>query len=293
MKTIKTYLWFDSDAVEVAQTYAGMFQGAQMGSPLIMRGTPQGDTAAGDLRLPGLDILAFSLSGYFKFNPAGSLIVSCRTKEEVDHLHRRLMEGGRELMPLGAYPFSPWYAWVEDKYGLSWQIILIEGTKSELSVRPALMFSGVATGRAEEAMDFYASVFPGSEAIQKSHYEEGGAPDKRAKLAHGSMTINGVPFILQDNGMPVDYTFNEAFSLMVLCFDQAEIDRLWAALSHVPEAEQCGWLKDKFGVSWQIVPHNLYDILFTGTKEEIARVTEAFMPMKKIDIAALEKAKRG
>ena len=78
----------------------------------------------------------------------------------MDALYRHLMEGGRELMPLGTYDFSPWFAWVEDKYGLSWQIILAENKQSPLDVRPALLFSGDATGRAEEALNFYLSVFP-------------------------------------------------------------------------------------------------------------------------------------
>jgi len=90
-----------------------------------------------------------------------------------------------------------------------------------------------------------------------------------------------------------DFSFNEAFSFMVLCENQEEIDYFWDKLSFVPEAEQCGWIKDQFGVSWQIVPANMNEILMKGSKEEIKRVTEAFLKMKKFDLAELEKARLG
>ena len=293
MKGIKINLWYDKEGAEAAQTYVRAFRDARINSTRVMHDTPSGDAQTVDFSLPNLDLIALSAGPYFKFNPAASLFISCRTKEEVDALYRHLMEGGRELMPLGTYDFSPWFAWVEDKYGLSWQIILAENKQSPLDVRPALLFSGDATGRAEEALNFYLSVFPDSKIGEKAYFEKGSVPDERANLMYADITIHGKPLIIQDNGMPVDYTFNEAFSLMVLCDDQEEIDRLWQRLSHVPESEQCGWLKDKFGVSWQIVPHNLDDILFTGTQEETARWMKVFLDMKKIDIAALEKAKKG
>ena len=90
-----------------------------------------------------------------------------------------------------------------------------------------------------------------------------------------------------------DFSFNEAFSLAVNCDDQSEIDYYWAKLSAVPETEQCGWVKDQFGVSWQIVPANVEEVLFNGTKEEVKRVTEAFMKMKKFDLHTLEQARLG
>ncbi|WP_017934675.1 VOC family protein [Nocardioides sp. Iso805N] len=89
------------------------------------------------------------------------------------------------------------------------------------------------------------------------------------------------------------FGFNEAVSLVVRCADQAEVDRLWQALSAVPEAEQCGWLKDRFGVSWQIVPAAMDTMLSQGTPEQVDRVVQAFMPMHKIDLATLEAAYAG
>jgi predicted 3-demethylubiquinone-9 3-methyltransferase (glyoxalase superfamily) len=96
-----------------------------------------------------------------------------------------------------------------------------------------------------------------------------------------------------DNAFDVDFSFNEAFSFVLNCKDQKEIDYFWEKLSAVPEAEQCGWVKDRFGVSWQIVPENMEEVLFAGSKDEVQRVTEAFLKMKKFDLNALEKARLG
>jgi len=124
-------------------------------------------------------------------------------------------------------------------------------------------------------------------------YEKGEAGSAKAKIKYASFKLFGMEFSAMDHGYDADFTFNEAFSLIVNCKDQAEIDYYWEKLSAVPEAEQCGWLKDKYGVSWQIVPENMGDFLSSGTKDEIKRVTEAFLKMKKFDIALLEKARLG
>jgi predicted 3-demethylubiquinone-9 3-methyltransferase (glyoxalase superfamily) len=96
-----------------------------------------------------------------------------------------------------------------------------------------------------------------------------------------------------DHGFGGDFIFNEAFSFMVLCNNQEEIDYYWEKLSHVPEAEQCGWAKDQFGLSWQIVSSGMDEIMFHGSEDEIKRVTKALLQMKKFDLAALERARRG
>jgi predicted 3-demethylubiquinone-9 3-methyltransferase (glyoxalase superfamily) len=93
-----------------------------------------------------------------------------------------------------------------------------------------------------------------------------------------------------DSAQAHDFTFNEAISLMVNCNNQEEIDYYWGKLSAVPESEQCGWLKDSYGVSWQVVPAGLDDMLQNGTREQVDRVTEAFLQMKKFDLAELERA---
>jgi predicted 3-demethylubiquinone-9 3-methyltransferase (glyoxalase superfamily) len=96
-----------------------------------------------------------------------------------------------------------------------------------------------------------------------------------------------------DSARDHKFGFNEAISLMVYCHNQKEIDCCWEKLPAVPASEQCGWLKDKYGVSWQIVPTAMDDMMQHGTKDQIARVTQAFLGMKKFDLAVLQRAYEG
>lgn len=198
---------------------------------------------------------------------------------------------GMTKRPLGEYPFSKRYAWVQDRYGLSWQLMFVEDGVNGQKITPDLLFAGGACGKAEEAVRYYTGMFPNSEIKLISHYGEGEAHDKRAKVNYAGFTLGGMNFAAMDHGYGADFTFNEAFSLIVNCKDQDEIDYFWDKLSAHPEAEQCGWLKDQFGVSWQIVPEIMDEIMYHGSREEKERVTEAFLKMKKFDIKALEKAR--
>ncbi len=293
MQKIVPHLWFDKEAVEAAQWYTGLFEDSRIISTGIIPGTPSGDTEIVDFELAGMRFSAISAGPYFTFNPSISLMVSCDTREEVDRLYRHLSVHGTDLMPLGEYPFSERYAWVQDRYGLSWQLMLAGSAERPQRIRPTLLFTGDVCGKAEEAIDYYVSAFEGANKGFINHYAAGEATDSRAKINYGEFSIQGSQFVAMDHGYGGDFTFNEAFSLMVLCEDQKEIDQYWDKLSFVPEAEQCGWVKDQFGLSWQIVPEGLNRVMTEGTKEEIRRVTQAFLMMKKLDIAALEKARLG
>jgi predicted 3-demethylubiquinone-9 3-methyltransferase (glyoxalase superfamily) len=219
--------------------------------------------------------------------------VACATSEEVDRMWEALSAGGTELMPLGEYPFSKRYAWVQDRYGLSWQLMFTEGKQEVQKITPNLLFSDGACGKAEEAVRYYAEVFENSEIGMISRYAQGEAHSAKAKVNYAAFKLDGAAFSAMDNGYDVDFTFNEAFSLIVNCSAQKEIDYFWEKLSAVPEAENCGWCKDQFGVSWQVVPSNMEEILFGGSEEQVQRVTEAFLKMKKFDLEALEKVRLG
>ena len=147
---------------------------------------------------------------------------------------------------------------------------------------------------AEEAANYYVSIFPGSRIVRTTHYSKEGF-EVHGMPAGTVLTVefelNGQRFIAL-NGGPI-FKFNEAISLMVHCKTQKEIDYYWEKLSAVPEAEQCGWLKDKFGFSWQIVPEAMDEMLSDENPERVARVTEAFLKMKKFDLAELENAYQG
>jgi predicted 3-demethylubiquinone-9 3-methyltransferase (glyoxalase superfamily) len=140
---------------------------------------------------------------------------------------------------------------------------------------------------ANEAAHFYCSVFPDSIINNVTMLHDTPSGDS----AIVSFTLSGQPFMAISAG-PL-FQFNESISFMVYCDTQEEIDYYWEKLSAVPEAEQCGWLKDKFGLSWQIVPANLDEMMQDQDGERVARVTEAFLKMKKFDLAALQRAYDG
>jgi predicted 3-demethylubiquinone-9 3-methyltransferase (glyoxalase superfamily) len=222
-----------------------------------------------------------------------SFSVSCETPEEVDEYWARLSAGGAVLMPLGEYPFSGRYGWTTDRFGLSWQISLAGEWRGERRILPMLLFVGDVVGKAEEAITFYASLFPDSKVGLVVRYGAGEEPDKEGTIKYAGFTLQGEEFAAMDSAYDHQFGFNEAISFMVNCENQDEVDRYWEALSAVPEAEQCGWLKDRFGLSWQVTPVAMNDMLTNGTPEQIARVVETFMPMKKLDLAALERAYQG
>jgi predicted 3-demethylubiquinone-9 3-methyltransferase (glyoxalase superfamily) len=293
MQKIVPHLWFDKEAKEAAMFYTSLFDQSKLLSETVIGDTPSGDTEIINFELAGQQFAAISAGPYFKFNPSISLMVACNSLEEVNTKWKALSEGGTELMPLGEYPFSKWYGWIQDRYGLSWQLMLVDSGQAVQKITPNLLFSNDACGKAEEAVKYYVEVFENSEPGMISRYGNDEAQSSKAQVNYAAFKLCGVDFSAMDNAFDVDFTFNEAFSLIVNCNDQKEIDYYWDKLSAVPEAEQCGWVKDQFGVSWQIVPSNMDEILLSGTKEEIQRVTEAFLKMKKFDLKALEQARLG
>ncbi|MBP1745343.1 MAG: hypothetical protein H6Q58_2321 [Firmicutes bacterium] len=294
MQKIVPHFWYDKEAKEAALFYISLFEQSKLVyTQVIKNPPPYGDSELVSFELAGQQFMAISAGPYFKLNPSISLMVACSSAEEVDRKWKSLSEGGTELMPLGEYPFSKRYAWIQDRYGLSWQLMLTEAGQDAQKITPNLLFSDGACGKAEEAVKYYAEVFENSEIGTISRYAEGEAQSAKAKVNYAAFKLDGVAFSAMDNGYDVDYTFNEAFSLIVNCRDQKEIDYFWERLSAVPEAENCGWCKDKFGVSWQVVPSNMEEILFGGSEEQVQRVTEAFLKMKKFDLEALEKVRLG
>lgn len=140
---------------------------------------------------------------------------------------------------------------------------------------------------AKEAAEFYTSIFPDSKITNITTLHD--TPSGDSDIV--SFELAGQPFMAISAG-PL-FKFNESISLMVYCESQEEIDHYWEKLSAVPASEQCGWLKDKFGLSWQITPVQLDEMLQNGTQEQVARVTQAFLPMKKLEIGVLEAAYKG
>jgi predicted 3-demethylubiquinone-9 3-methyltransferase (glyoxalase superfamily) len=290
MQKITPHLWFDKEAKEAFGFYTSAFgDNSKITNITSLHDTPSGDTDIVSYVLAGQKFMAINAGPLFKFNPSVSFMVNCKTKEEVDALWDQLFEGGTALMPLDSYPFSERYGWLQDKYSLSWQIMLNDQEITQ-KITPSLMFVGDMCGKAEEAINFYISVFKNAKFGDMMRYEKGEEPDAEGTLKYAAFTLEGQEFAAMDSAREHDFSFNEAISLMVYCDNQEEIDYYWEKLSAVPEAEQCGWLKDKYGFSWQIVPKRMDEMMRTDDKEKLARVTKAFLKMKKFDIAELEKA---
>lgn len=292
MQKITPHLWFDKEAKEAARFYTSVFPSSKINSVTTLHNTPSGDCDVVSFELAGQSFMSISAGPLFKFTPAISFLVACKTKEEVDSLWKKLNEGGQALMPLDQYSFSERYGWTQDKYGLSWQIMYYQGEIKQ-KITPVLMFVGDVAGKAEEAMRFYTSLFKGSSIGEIMRYEKGKGPDPEGTVAYASFNLAGQEFGAMDSAQEHHFNFNEAISLMVHCKDQQEIDYYWEKMSAVPEAEQCGWLRDKFGVSWQITPASMEQMMADKDPERVARVTRAFLKMKKFDLAALERAYRG
>jgi len=288
MQRIVPHFWFDKQAKEAVEFYVSIFEDSEILSSTMLEGTPSGDTEVVSFMLAGQQFEAISAGPHFKFNPSISLMVSCKTKEELNSKWQALSKGGEPLMPLGQYPFGELYGWIQDRYGLSWQLMLVKNGALEQKVKVSLLFSDGVCGMAEEAVQDYVDIIPNSEIVVVSRYSYGETESSKAKVNFAAFTLNGSEYGAMDHGMGGDFTFNEAVSLMVKCENQQEIDYYWRRLSAVPEAEQCGWLKDKYGLSWQIVPSGLDEILANGPQEKKRRIMDALLKMKKIDLAALE-----
>jgi predicted 3-demethylubiquinone-9 3-methyltransferase (glyoxalase superfamily) len=300
MQKIIPHLWFDKEAKEAAQFYVNAFGGDSIVmSSSTLHDTPSGDADMVSFQLQGFQFMAISAGPYFKFNPSISFFVNFdpsrdpQAREHLDQLWEKLYVEGKALMPVQEYPFSKRYGWLQDKYGISWQLMLSnpEGEPRPFII-PSLMFTGSNTGKADEAIDFYVSVFKNTKRGLTATYPPGAAPEKDAKIMFAEFMLENQWFTAMDSGHMHAFTFSEAISLMVNCDTQEEIDYYWGKLSAVPESEQCGWLKDKYGVSWQITPTAMKQMM-NGSPEQVARVTKTFLQMKKFDIAALKKAYEG
>lgn len=290
MEKITPHLWFDNNAEEAAKFYTSIFKDSKLKNVTTLHNTPSGTVEIFTVEVLGQEFTLISAGPLFKFNPSVSFLVACSTKEEVDGLWKKLSEGGTALMDLGEYPFSEKYGWVQDKYGLSWQIMFMGDHKIKHRIIPTLMFVGKQYGKAEEAINFYSSVFGNARVGDILRYSKGEEPDKEGTVKHASFMLEDQDFAAMDSAREHNFAFNEAISFMVHCNTQKEIDYYWEKLSAYPEAEQCGWLKDKYGLSWQIVPNIMDEMLKVNDEKKIARVTEAFLQMKKLDIAKLKEA---
>jgi len=290
MQKITPHLWYDKEAKEAADFYVSIFKDSRQKNITTIHNTPSGSVDIVTIELMGQEFTLISAGPLFKFNPSVSFLAAFDSAEAVDAAWEKLSEGGVALMELGPYPFAERYGWIQDRYGLSWQLMFRADSPIRQTITPILMFVGKQCGRAEEAINLYVSVFHDAHVDGILNYGENEAPDKAGAIKHAAFTLEGQAFAAMDSARGHNFAFNEAISLIVHCDTQEEIDYYWDKLTAAPEAEQCGWLKDKFGLSWQIVPTVMDEMFREKDEQKIARVTEAFLKMKKFDIAKLQEA---
>ncbi len=299
MQKITPHLWFSHEAEEASQFYTSIFKNGKIGATArypeagkeIHRMTP-GSVMTTEFEIEGYKFLALNAGPLFKFTPAISFMVNFTSKDELKEVWDKLASGGEAMMPLDKYPFSEYYGWIKDKFGITWQLIYADNGAPR-QIIPAFLFTGDKFGKTEEAINFYTSVFKDGKVLELQKYGADQVPGAEGKVMYSDFTIEGQKFIAMDGPGEHAFTFNEAISLLVSCNDQEEIDYYWNKLSADKNSEQCGWLKDQYGVSWQIAWKDMGKVLGSPERDKANRAMAAMMQMKKIDIAKLEEAFNG
>jgi predicted 3-demethylubiquinone-9 3-methyltransferase (glyoxalase superfamily) len=290
-------LWFDDQAETAAGFYAATLPDAFLGASAWYpsaapnpSGKPPGSVMSVDFTVAGQRFTALNGGPAFALNPSISFFLHVGSEQEVDALYRTLHEGGQDLMPLDAYPWSPRYAWVMDRFGVSWQVMTATGV-TRSSVAPSLLFTGALHGRAREAVEAYVAAFPDSRIDHIDRHEAG--EDLEGTVKYAGFTLAGQALVAMDGGPGHAFTFNEGVSLQVMCENQDEVDHFWRTLSEGGEEGPCGWVKDRFGVSWQIVPEAMSEWMTHPDAVARDRAFQAMLGMKKLDIAGLQRALTG
>jgi predicted 3-demethylubiquinone-9 3-methyltransferase (glyoxalase superfamily) len=300
-KLISNGLWFDNQAEEAAKFYTSVFPQSKVGD-IVKYGKegfeihrqPEGTVMVVEFELSGEKFVAINGGPLFTFNPSLSYFVVCETEDETDRTWNALHKGGKVLMPYQKYDWSEKYGWLTDRYGLSWQISFGKLSDVGQKITPSFMFVGEQFGRAEEAIKFYTSIFKDS-TVTGIRKNPAGGPEPEGSVMHAQFTLSGQTFmIMESSSKDHNFRFNEAISVIVNCKTQKEIDYYWERLLADGGTEsQCGWLKDKFGVSWQVDSVELGNMLKDPDKEKVGRVMNAFLQMKKFDVAKLKEAFEG
>jgi predicted 3-demethylubiquinone-9 3-methyltransferase (glyoxalase superfamily) len=295
--TIAPCLWFDDEAEEAAAFYARFIPGSRVNTVTryptgleVPGGKPPGSVMSVEFELAGSPFSALNGGPHFTPNPTISFFVHTSSTDETERIARALSGGGSYLMPLDEYAWSECYAWVQDQFGISWQVMLAGQGEATPVVVPSLLFAGDVHGRAEDALNLYAATLPSGRVDVLDRYSADEAPEGTIK--YGRVSFGNQALVAMDSHLEHNAVFNEAISLQIYCRNQEEVDYYWDRLTLDGEESQCGWLKDRFGVSWQVVPTRLLEML---TADEAAtpaydRLFEAILTMKKLDIAALEAA---
>ncbi len=276
MKTqIYPCLWFDNQAKEAATFYCSIFKNSKINTE-----TP----VVTSFELNGKQIMGLNGGLIFQITPAISLSVNCDSANEADRIWNILIDGGHVMMEIDKYPWSERYGWLIDKFNMTWQISSTGSNNGELRILPSFLFTDKRFGQAGDAIKFYSSVFEKSATNVMVLYPEN--DPNEGKMMYSEFSINGTEMIAMDGPGGHDFSFNEGVSLVVECENQQEIDYFWEKLTEGGEESMCGWLKDKYGVSWQIIPAILPKLMADPRKAPL--LFESLKNMRKLEIDKLK-----
>lgn len=286
-------IWYNMNAAEAIDFYSSIFKNCKILHTLknTERSNPSDPDSvlAIDFELEGLPFLALNGGSQYKPNPSISFFVNSTDRMEIKKLWDKFSIEGNIKMSLDKYDYSEYYGWIEDKYGISWQLMLVEEEPVQKIV-PSFFFTGKEYGKAEEAVNFYTSIFPDSSIGLTAKYPAGSEPEKEGAIMYEAFELCRQKFVAMESAQEHGFEFNEGISLIVYCKSQDQIDDYWNKLTTGGNEIQCGWLKDKYGVAWQITPENLPKLLRHNNKDKADRVMEAMMRMVKLNMAELEEA---
>ncbi|KMQ64743.1 3-demethylubiquinone-9 3-methyltransferase [Chryseobacterium angstadtii] len=278
--TIFPCILYNGDARKSADFYCGIFNGKiTVETPVVI-----------NIELFGQKIMLLNGPQQEK-NASVSFMIICDTEDEIQKYWEQLKEGGGVLMELDSYPWSKKYGWVRDQYGVTWQLFLGEKASDQKLV-PTLMFIHGNNGKAVEAMEFYTRIFPNSDIGNISRYKEGGETGENPEnVMHAHFMVDDYSLFCMDSSSDYEFDFNEGISMVVMTDGQEETDYFWESLSSEGGSEEvCGWVKDKYGLSWQIFPKQSMQLINDSDQDKVQKVLQAIMKMKKIIIKDLEEA---
>lgn len=272
-------IWFNNQAKEAAALYCSVFKDAKV--------TAQSPIVTG-ITVAGQSITLLDGGPMYQPNPSISFYYICEKTEEFDRIWNAFSKEGTVMMPADKYPWAERYGWIADKFGVSWQLAVGSTGDADQKITPCMLFAGKQYGRVEEAIAHYASVFRDANVDNMLRYGANELPDTEGKIKHAQISLNGNKFMLMESAHNHNFSFSEGVSLTIHCETQEEIDYYWERLTEGGEESMCGWLKDKFGVSWQIVPVMLSRIMSDPAKA--GKAAQAFMSMRKLNIEQIVQA---
>ncbi|MGL4759339.1 MAG: VOC family protein [Patescibacteria group bacterium] len=288
MKNPIIHLWFDTEAKNAADFYLSVFSSnASIINKSIINSNSNNEYDFFEMKIHNQELILISAGPFFKKNSSISMFVNYSTEEELREIYNKLSEGSKILMELGKYDFSPLYSWIEDKYGVSWQLIYDPQNQYNQVIEPCFLFTNEACGKAKEAMELYTKALPNSSIKTLVNYPQGVEGQSTNNLMYGVLDLNGYTLIFMDSSLEHDFNFNEGVSVLLNVENQTEFDNCYKYLSDAIESEQCGWVKDKYGISWQIQPIQLVDIMRSSNVESKNKVIQKILTMKRLEIGKI------